>query len=176
MERRATVRVRCHLPCQLRLPEGTRTATIVDLSTGGIGLLTDERIDECESVHVKFAPRRGKPIEVDTLVWHARRRSTSKFAIGLVISEPSSDYLDAIHALSEEPSTAPKATPKRDGLAPSDPSPESANTSTFSLRARQRNSSRTRTLSVDAKSLKEARSRARRAIGSDWTLLEADRS
>ena len=171
MERRATVRIRCHIYCQLALDEGARTGTIVDLSTGGIGLLTSQPIQEGEAVRVKLAPRGGKPIEVDTLVWHARCLRTSRFAIGLVISEPSADYFDTIQALSEQL----PVTPKPDGLAPSQTSPEPANTSTFSIRARQRDSSRTRTLYVDARSLEEAHTRALQALGSEWALLEADR-
>jgi hypothetical protein len=168
MERRSGSRIRCHLVCQLRLDEGPRTAAIVDLSRGGMRLLSDQPIDQGESLRVRFAARGGKPVEVDVLVWHARRLARNKFSIGLVLSEPSQDYFDAVEALGAErpasgaPDPPPPAGSRRQAGRPSP----------FSVRARQRGSPRTRTLYVEASSPEAARERALRALGDGWSLLE----
>jgi hypothetical protein len=172
MERRSGARVRCHLFCQLGLDEGRRTGAVIDLSRGGMRLLTDRPLDVGESVRVLFAPRNGKTLDVDTLVWHGQRLGDAKFAIGLVLSEPSPEYFEAVDALAEDSGASPEGQ-----AAPTcDAPPEEPQTFTFCVRARMRNSPRTRTLYVDGASLEAARSRAGQALGADWTLLEVRRA
>lgn len=172
MERRASARQRCHLVCQLTLDDGMRAGAVVDISKGGMRLLTDRPIDQGESVRVRFAPSQGKPLDVDTLVWHARRLGAAKFSIGLVLSEPSPDYLEAVDAFLQD---APRPDPARQAggrAEQTDPEAEA----TFRLRARRRDSPRSRTLHVDAVSAEEACLRAREALGSEWTVIEARRA
>jgi hypothetical protein len=135
-------------------------------------LLTDRPIDQGESVRVRFAPSGGKPLDVDTLVWHTRRLGAAKFSIGLVLSEPSPDYLEAIDAFvqgASHPDPSDEASESAEGA-------DREAEATFRLRARRRESPRSRILLVDAVSVEEACQRAHAALGPDWKVIETRRA
>jgi hypothetical protein len=189
MERRTSERHKCRLECELWASGRKLTATVVDVSRGGLGIHVAHPIDQGESLRVSFALD-GKPIEVEALVWRVRsarrpRDSAPSFALGTVLCEPPAEYLEAVDAHALGPGARRRASSARGGsgaggathaCGASQPArPEAAESipaeRTFCVRARAKGN-RTRSLPVDAASPEEARARAEAALGQEWSVLE----
>jgi len=180
-ERRKSPRIKCRFPCEI-LGSGNRTSgTILDLSEGGLSVLTALEAEQGESLTVCFKAPGGKPIEVEALLWHSRRvrdRATGKttWALGLMISRACDAYLrlaPQTGAPRPEPVSSSGEGDPGDPGESDDPGESSAKElAEFRIRVKQIGGPRTRTLTLSAESREEVRALAATHLGDDWEVLE----
>lgn len=181
MERRRSPRIKCRFPCEILGLENRTSGTVLDLSEGGLSVLTALEADPGESLVVRFEAPNGKPIEVEALLWHSRRvrdRATGKttWALGLMISNACDAYL-RLAPQTGAPRPEPASSSEAGDPGESDESDESGDPSAkelaeFRIRVKQVGGPRTRTLTLSAESDEEASALAATHLGDDWEVLE----
>ncbi len=172
MERRKYSRIRCRFPCEIVGPAGRASGTVLDLSEGGLSVRAALKIDQGESLVVRFQAPGGEAIEVEALIWHARRvrdRATGEDSrvLGLMVSDACEAYSRLV------PHTQ---APSPEASMPSEESaPEAVGSGElvgFRIRVQQSAGPRTRILTLSAESGEEARALAATHLGDDWDVLE----
>lgn len=172
MERRRHARIRCRFPCEILGPAGRASGKVVDLSEGGLSVCAALKADQGESLTVRFQAPGGEAIEVETLLWHARRvrdRETGEDSrvLGLMVSDACEAYARLVprsEAPPPEPAT-PSAESAPDAVGKGELVP-------FRIRVQQCACPRTRILTLSAESDEEARASAATHLGDDWEVLE----
>jgi len=102
MDRRRQNRVQLRAPCEVQANGRTLTATVLDLSEGGLSVrLSEEELEQGTPTLVTLALPRGERLTIESLVWHSRRlkpRRDEKAAlvVGLVVANPSEAYLKLV--------------------------------------------------------------------------------
>lgn len=186
-ERRKSPRIKCRFPCEIQGSGNSAAGTVLDLSEGGLSVLTALRADQGESLSIRFEAPGGEAIEVEALLWHSRRvrdRATGKtiWALGLMISSACEAYFRLA------PQTgAPRPEPVRSSgegdAGESDQSgefdesseadqPSGEELAEFRIRVKQIGGPRTRILTLGARSDEEAGTLAATHLGDDWEVLE----
>lgn len=115
MERRQHKRLPCRIPCDIHLGKKKSVAGFVqDLSAGGLSVRADLDVDEDATfaVTLKVAPR---SLVLECMVWHVRKvhrpASGEHFMqLGLVLTEPSSGFLDLLGRLEQRVRKPKKST------------------------------------------------------------------
>jgi len=132
-ERRRQNRVQLRTPCELRANGRTISATLLDLSEGGLSvrLVEDEELEHGTPTVVIVTLARGQHLMIESLVWHSRRlkpRRSEKapWVFGLVVANPSEAYLKLVaeHAEARTARSRPAVSPQPP-VAPT-PSPAAA--------------------------------------------------
>lgn len=187
-------------PCEVRSNGRTVTATLVDLSEGGLSVrLTEEQeLEQGSPTVVILALARGEQLLVESLVWHSRRLKPARnekaaFLVGLVVANPSEAYLslvaqhDKLRPGRSQPAVAAPATPSvaapvsADVAAPAStkvagPAPAEVSTPTVGSRWRVRlqlaGSPRSRTMLVTTEKAEDAAAQALKEAGARWIVLE----
>lgn len=172
VERRKNPRTPCRIPCEILGPESRVSGTVLDLSEGGLSVCAALEADQGESLMVRFQGPGGEAIEVQTLLWHARRvrdweSGKDTRVMGLMVSAACEAYYRLV----------PHSQPP-----PPEPSRQSAPSALdevgddelvgFRIRVKQCSSPRTRILTLSAESDEEARALASTHLGNDWEVLE----
>jgi hypothetical protein len=91
-ERRKTPRVSCRLQCTLRRGRRSVRARVLDVSEGGLCLLSPVQLQPKQSVLVQIdVPRRGM-VEVEAVAWHVRQVKSGRahkqaWSIGMMITK-----------------------------------------------------------------------------------------
>jgi hypothetical protein len=181
MERRSQKRVQLRIPVELRVNGRTLSATLLDLSEGGLSVrLAEEELEQGTPTEVMLATPKGELLTVESLVWHSRRlrprqNETVAWVLGLVVANPSDAYLKLVgrqgsKGVRPRTSTAPPAP------EPPAPTPRTAAQArvgpVWRVRLRLSGSPRSRTLLVESKNTQDAAARALEEAGAGWIVLE----
>ena len=205
LERRR--RIRCRLRCEIVEPRRHRAeAAVLSLSEGGLSVEAALRVEQGDPIRLRIRPHPGAPaVTVEGIVWtdHPSRRAFAGAGLrvlGCLVSDPSPAFLELLarvaardpapevrlpaararvaDALPAEEADLPRS---RDPLPPPKPDPEESLPG-FRVRLKQVGGPRTRIVTVRARSLAEAKERARRELaaspdpgGGAWEVLEAVR-
>jgi hypothetical protein len=172
MERRKSARIRCRFPCEILGPQGRASGTVLDLSEGGLSVRAALEADQGESLLVRFQAPEGEAIEVEALLWHARRvrdRETGEDTrvLGLMVSNACEAYSRVVPR-----SQAPPPEPASPSVASEPNEVGDGELAGFRIRVRQCAGPRTRILPLSAQSEEEACALAATHLGDDWEVLE----
>jgi hypothetical protein len=195
-ERRRTPRTQCRLHGRVSRGRERIRVRIVDISEGGLCLLSPLWLDPKKPVQIAIdVPGRGIST-VGVEIWHIRREKSRSSAnkvwiAGAILIDSDATYLQLLEAAglavafessstppaqAEKPVPAAKATggvkPKPVKSAP-DTAIDSVDPRVFRLRCKAKGSPRTRLLTIAAESEAEALELAHRDLGADWSVLEA---
>lgn len=197
-ERRREPRVQCRLHGQLTRGRERIRVRIVDVSEGGVCLLSPVWLDPKKPVAIAIdVPGRG-PARVQVEIWHVRREKSRSsngkiWVAGALLREGDEAFAGLLESVGlrdraareipARPATKPPApaSPPQVLKAP-EPEPEhepeldeeidAYDPRTFRLRCKAKGNPRTRTLTLAAASAEEARKIAERDLGVEWELLE----
>jgi hypothetical protein len=172
MERRKSSRIRCRFPCEILGPQRRASGTVLDLSEGGLSVCAALEADQGESLTVRFQAPDGEAIEVETLLWHARRvrdRETGEDSrvLGLMVSDTCEAYSRVVPRSQARP-----PEPASPSVASAPDEVENGELAGFRIRVKQCAGPRTRILTLSAQSDEEARALAATHLGDDWEVLE----
>ena len=180
-------RVRCKLACQIAVSEKKGVGgRVVTLSEGGLAVLTGAHFEQGDAIRLVIDPKGATPIRVSAIVWNDSQVKTASGEsrlrrFGCVISSPS-DSFSALLArmLPSSPATnhsdtIPVATPQRRDreeesfeadlprsreLQPPPKLEPEESLPYFRIRLKQLGGSRTRIMTVRARSATQAEERA----------------
>lgn len=91
-ERRRSPRIHCRIRCTLRRGRRWLPARVLDVSEGGLCLLSPVRLQPRQTVQLRIdVPHRG-PVEVEAVAWHVRRVKSGRahrkaWSIGMIIEK-----------------------------------------------------------------------------------------
>jgi hypothetical protein len=181
LDRRRNPRIRCNLPCSLRISGRSVEGRLCDVSQGGLRVRAElEQPEHGEPVEVRLAPPRSAAIEISALVWRTvggRRASSAKETIelGLVLAAPSDAYFAFVAARARLLAHRDRPLARKVPLAPSAIDPgaaEPARYEQYAVRVKQEGGPRTCSIVVAAAGADEAKARALVELGSGWSILE----
>ena len=98
VDKRQHSRISCRIQCKLRIGQQDVAAVVRNVSEGGLSVYAEvEPPEQGEVAYLTLQPGRGPEIEMETLVWHVKRRrmvSTGKVAtqLGLVLASGSEPF------------------------------------------------------------------------------------
>lgn len=173
MQAYAEPRFRQRLPCQLRAGQSAFAGMVLNLSRGGLFVQTTAGVRPGQAVRLELSlgPHGAIPIE-GRVVWRrvvaSQLRTVMAGGFGLRIRSAPKPYLEYLEGLAQgdrtpPPSSAPPTAPAR----PSD---------AYRVRLQQQDGPRSRVLTVNAESEKDARRRALQIVGGTWVVVESHRS
>ncbi len=173
-ERRKSRRKRCRLRCTILKGEERKRGCILDVSEGGLCLLSPIPFGRDESFAVQIDVPRIGVVEVRLLSWHVRRVSGRKirnaaWSVGAVIVTADAGYSTLLPDGDVGRSAREGANAAINGVAPND-------LKVFKVRVKQRTGPRTRLLSLTAADEEEARRLAVADVGSDWSVVDFRRA
>lgn len=96
-ERRKSPRIHCRLQCTLRKGRRSVRARVLDVSEGGLCLLSPVSLQARQPVTIVIdVPRRG-PVEVEAVAWHVRavksgREHRQAWSIGMMITKAGTGF------------------------------------------------------------------------------------
>jgi len=197
-ERRRSPRTRCRLRCTLRVGRQRVRARVLDVSEGGLCLLSPVGLRAKQSVTLQIDVPPHGPVTVEAVAWHVRKLKSGtapSFSIGMMISKAGEGFrallpgVDARGAGSDEVAAtlAELASCHADEPAPADQLEllddadlgldddggfEGTGLDLFRVRVKAKRGPRTRTLTLSAASAVEAESLARTDLDDTWQILE----
>jgi PilZ domain len=123
VERRREPRIRCNIPCELRIAGQSVAGKVRNLSAGGLGVVAEApEVDQGDEVAVTLKVPGPRPIELRALFWHARalsRSGSDKEArlFGLVLSDAAPEFARLVERFgAKQPRTA--AAPRGTASSP----------------------------------------------------------
>ena len=174
---RRSPRVRCRIPCRVRLGREETEAIVRDVSIGGLSAHGALSGTVGENVEVEMQLGGGPPLQVSGIVWHSHRvRSRdgrTGTLLGVVVSNPPEAFLALSDRRKERPSPIPTSEPSSSDFeeeAPPIPDPGRR----FQVRVKQDASPRSRVIGVEADSPEEAERLALAEAGDGWTAIAVD--
>jgi hypothetical protein len=194
-DRRRSPRTRCRLHCTLRVGRRAIRARVLDVSEGGLCLLSPVALRPKQEVTLKIEVPPHGPVTVEATAWHVRKLKggpSASFSIGMMISKAGEGFRallpggDGRAAGSEEVAVAladiaaqAAEAPSEDdllddadlGLTEDEALPEEG-LELFRVRVKATRGPRTRTLTLGAASAVEAESLARADLDDSWQILE----
>lgn len=181
-------RTRCRLPCTITRGRKRIHARVLDVSEGGLCIVTPVRFPHQSTIEVVIeVPRRG-PVAVEGVVWHERRFSQPLsgrrgWATGLVLSKAGPDF----HAIAKpagaflEPSKDEvlellKPATLVEDLADVQALELEANDEpqVFRVRLKAAGSTRTRVLTLSAHSEAAVREAVLTDLSGDWEIIDVE--
>lgn len=176
-ERRKSERANCRLSCRVLQGKQRIRSRIVDVSEGGLCLLSPAWLKPKEEVQISIDVPGSGASTVRAEIWHMRREKSRTsgnkvWIAGVIVLEADDCYRKLLKSAGvagepEKPgdaaSSAAKGTPD-----PLDQIP----TKSFRIRCKAQSGPRSRVLTLAAESEEEARSFAVRDLGGDWVVLE----
>jgi PilZ domain len=188
-DRRRSPRAQCRLHGRITRGRESIRVRIVDVSEGGLCLLSPVWFDPKKPVQIAIdVPGRGVAT-VRVEVWHIRREksriSTNKvWTAGAILVDSDGAYAQLLEAAGlagrvEAPSTThsdeenPEASKPEPRSAARDLAVDSVDPRIFRLRCKAKGSPRTRLLTITAESEPDALALARKDLGAEWDVLEA---
>lgn len=185
-ERRKAPRRRCRLHCRFVTGRERIRARIVDVSEGGLCLLSQVWIETGRVLEIAIdVPSVGES-RIRAEVWHVRRQRVGEtqrkvWAIGLMIAEPDAAYRALLHTAGVageapdgpfETAGATSVAPAKGRASAAEKAIDAANPHVFRVRVKATTGPRTRMLTLMASSAEEARALAMDELDGRWTVLE----
>ena len=198
-ERRRDPRIRCNLPCELRVGGRCIDGKVRNVSASGLGIAADApEIEQGDSVTVKLRVE-GLDIEVRALVWHVRSPSRGAgekgpSVLGLVLSDTAPEFARLVERLGTKPPQPPAASPEPAAPDPARPAairpfakgaitrartavkratPAPARAREYRIRIQQQGGNRSCQIVASGVSKEAAIEAALREVGQGWIVLEA---
>lgn len=189
-DRRRSPRAQCRLHGRITRGRESIRVRIVDVSEGGLCLLSPIWFDPKKPVQIAIdVPGRGVAT-VRVEVWHIRREksrvSTNKvWTAGAILVDSDGAYAQLLEAAGLAGGSQPPTTPRSSGTndsgakksepetAARDLAIDSVDPRVFRLRCKAKGSPRTRMLTIPAESEHAALALARKDLGTEWDVLEA---
>jgi hypothetical protein len=184
VERRNHHRIQCRLACEVKLGRTRLRGRVLDISEGGLCILTPERLAKEAKVRVTIEIPSVGPIDLEATVWH-QRRVKQKFsggrgwATGLILdkSDPAYEALvDPTEALTDPTAVQTESIP---GVARGEADLEAElvgeldeASSIYRLHVKAVGSNRTRMLTISAASAEAARDSVLAELPGEWTVLD----
>jgi len=180
-------RARCKLACQIAVDAKKRVAgRVVTLSEGGLAVLTGAHFEQGDAIRLVIDPKGATPIRVSAIVWNDSQVKTASGEsrlrrFGCVISSPSDSFSALLTRMlpsspvTDHSDTIPVATPQRRDreeesfeadlprsreLQPPPKLDPEESLPYFRIRLKQLGGSRTRIMTVRARSATQAEERA----------------
>jgi PilZ domain-containing protein len=182
MERRRQNRVQLRIPCELQANGRTLSATLLDLSEGGLSVrLVEEELEQGTPTVVILGLSRDERLTIESLVWHSRRlkplrNEKAALAVGLVVANPSEAYLKLVAEHNKTRTERPR--PAAPSPTPAAPTPPRAAAPTplvgpvWRVRLQLSGSPRSRTILVTTEKAEDAAAQALEEAGASWIVLE----
>jgi hypothetical protein len=165
-ERRSSPRAKCQLHCRFVQGSKLARAQIVDVSEGGLCLLSPVPIAR-ETLALQIDVPGGPPVEVEAATWHLRRVEHegpgATWCIGMMVTKAGDGYDQLLPGLDREPVALPHL------LSDEEQAAEVPELAVFRVRVR---SNVTKRLTLAAISATEARELAAAELGAQWTVIE----
>ena len=190
VERRRTKRGSCLLPCSFKQGRRRVDARILDVSEGGLCLLSPISLKAGQTLDISIVIPGTGIARIHSRVWHVRtdkaRRSRGEvWIVGAILTDSDLAYRKLLRAAGALPSTedaSPDVVPEPvrseivktvDETTPTrDLSNEDSDERVFRLRCKRAGEPRTLILTVSARSKDHAEDMAIRDLGSDWVVLD----
>lgn len=143
---------------------------ILDVSEGGLCLLTPVSIEHQESLAIHIEDPRIGPMNIEGLAWHVKKVRGSKpgkmaWSIGVVVLKADDAYYKLLPQ-SHDTDSAPKDQKEAEDEAIAD------ELLVFKVRVKERASPRTRLLSLTAADENEASKFASADLDEKWSIVE----
>lgn len=164
VERRRAPRVRCAVPCEVRLRGKRSEGRVRNVSEGGLALEAALAAPgDADALAIRLQPPGRDPIEIVALVWHVRaaRREGAPSQLGLVLSQAGDDYFQWLASL---------LRPERPAAPRAKPSPPAIR-QRFAVRLAQPGNPRARRVLVVAPDADGASARALAEVGPGWAVV-----
>ena len=187
-ERRREERIKVRFPCDLAFGSVRASGMVMDVSAGGLSVVTDKNADQGESVFVRLHPKGHPSIEIEALVWNVRRakkkgNGKATVRLGLVLSEAPDEFSKLLKSKTPARVAKPSqpAPPARQGSPEPRPEVEPEPVlkalpppleNRFRARVKQSDTNRTRMILVFAASAEDAAEKALAEVEPGWILLE----
>jgi hypothetical protein len=198
-ERRRSPRTRCRLRCTLRVGRQRVRARVLDVSEGGLCLLSPVALRAKQAVTLQVDVPPHGPVTVEAVAWHVRKLKSGtapSFSIGMMISKAGEGFrallpgVDARDTGSEDVAATLAEMASRHACMPApgaeqlellgdadlglddDEGLEETGLDLFRVRVKAKRGPRTRTLTLSAASAVEAESLARTDLDDTWQILE----
>jgi hypothetical protein len=192
VERRREPRLRCAIPCELRIAGNSVAGQVRNISAGGLGVVAEAPdVDQGDPAALTLRVAGLGKIEVRTLVWHVRslkRGQGSKAArsFGLVLSDAAPEFAQLVERLAAQrrrpsvgprtPTTAPPCLDATPGAAADAPggatSAEAPRVREYRIRLKQSGGSRSYRVVASGVSPEAAAEAASKEVGAGWVVLE----
>lgn len=166
MERRKALRLRCNVPCELRLRGHTVVGRVRNVSEGGLAIDAPiTSLGDGQALAIRLQPQRRTAIELTALAWHVRpsRRPGAPSQLGLVLSQAGDDYFEWLECLRRLAPAAARPKPPLPSLR-----------LRFAVRVAERGSPRSRRILVVAADGEDARARALAEVGAGWEVVSEE--
>ncbi len=197
MAQRKEKRRKRRLPCDLQIGGKRHEATVIEVSDGGLSVLTAESPELGPEIRVAIKAPGGTPIDVVAVAWDKRRVSPRKGGgprcrLGLVIVHAPAGYLRLLGDLGATETRSEPDEPGSDASPPTREAPPSTSlqaaaqpptASTFPVdeagasyrvRVAQKGGPRSRVVMLSASSEEDAGGRVLADLGADWRVLEVE--
>lgn len=166
-ERRRSNRITCRIGCQLVRGQDAIRARVLDVSDGGLRVLSPVEFAEYESLRIEIDLPGRQPALIDARVRHVcavESRGTRRRAWSIGMELVGGDELREALAQSVRTDTGVMDEPavNRESNAPD----------TFRVRVKLRGEPRSRLLTLSATSEEEARELAMSSLGDAWAVTE----
>jgi hypothetical protein len=182
MDRRRQNRVQLRIPCELRANGRTVSATLLDLSEGGLSVrLVEEELEQGTPTVVILGLPRGEELVIESLVWHSRRlkplrNEKAALAVGLVVANPSDAYLKLVadhnKTRTGRPEPAAPSPPPTVSKPAGAVAPRTTVGPVWRVRLQLSGSPRSRTILVQTEKGEDAAGLALEEAGAGWIVLE----
>ena len=173
-DRRQGRRVKKRIPCEIQVRGQWQPALVLDVSSNGLFVQTRRSIAPGAEVEIRLRlPGRSEPIEILAAVARALRvpprlASVAQSGLGLKIRSAPNAYYEFVAEFAGDRAAPAPPKPER-SPEPAPPKPK------FKVHAQQTGSPRSRTLTVGADSLEQAKAVALRQLGEGWTVRDVER-
>jgi hypothetical protein len=175
-ERRRTPRAACRLHCRVARGREPVRSRIIDISEGGICLISPVWLKPKEAFDVSIDVPGTGLAKVRAEIWHIRReksRTTNErvWMAGASLVDADEAYSKLLRAAGVAPAIRESTAATSTG-ATSTESIDQIEATVYRIRCKARVGPRTRVLTLAADSEDEAREFAVRDLGETWTVLE----
>ncbi len=177
-------RIRCRLPCTVKRGRKRVRARVLDVSEGGLCVVSPVRLPMRVTLEVIIEDPRCGPVEVEAVVWHDRpfkQPSSGRkgFATGMVLSKGGPDFqaLAKPGAAVEKPVQDVLDKIRRDPAPPAQgdlPELDAEGPSIYRVRVKASGTPRVRTLNLAAVSEKAVREAVLSDLEGDWEVVDVE--
>ncbi|MEM9174463.1 MAG: PilZ domain-containing protein [Myxococcota bacterium] len=168
-ERRQSPRAKCRISCAVHVGEAHLRGCVLDVSDGGLCLLSPSAIEPHDSLKVHLqVPDLGR-ISVHAIAWHFRRVKGAKsgkraWSVGAVLAKADPGYASLLRERLQQQASEGNEEATVGGVRARD-------LIVFKVRVKKQDGPRTRTLSLTAPDEAEARRLALADLDASWSIV-----
>jgi hypothetical protein len=173
-ERRKAPRLKCRIPCAVRRGRDRIPASILDVSQGGLCLLSPVSIERGDGLAVLIEVSGSEPIELEATAWHSRVVTTGAsrrraWSVGAMILKADDGYQALLADFDQEREVPNVGEVVEDASC-------GAELHSFRVRVQANSGPRTRLLTLTAANETEARALAIADLDDSWAIVDVRRA